>query len=1106
MRFEGLSNLASALSTRFEQTGQLADLEESIAFHREALELRPGSHPDRSSSLNNLANALSTRFEQNGQLADLEESIGFYQEALELMPRSHPDRSSSLNNLANALKTRFEQIGQLADLEESIGFHREALGLRPGFHPSRSGSLSNLANAFSTRFEQTGQLADLEESIGFHQEALKLMPGFHPNRSGSLNNLANVLSTRFEQTGQLADLEESIAFHREALELRPGSHPDRSSSLNNLANALSTRFEQNGQLADLEESIGFHREALELRPGPHPSRSGSLSNLANAFSMRFEQASQLADLEESIGFHQEALELMPGSHPNRSGSLNNLANALSTRFQQTGQLADLEESIGFHQEALELMPGSHPVRSSSLNNLANALSTRFQQTGQLADLEESIGFYQEALELMPRSHPDRSSSLNNLANALKTRFEQIGQLADLEESIGFHQEALKLMPGFHPNRSGSLNNLANALSTRFQQTGQLADLEESIGFHQEALELMPGSHPDRSSSLNNLANALLTRFEQTGQLTDLNESELADVDESMIHFRDASVHEASSVIARFRYSRHWARKAASFHHSSAMEAYQYSIDLLPRLVSLDLHIRQRQEALSRARGLACDACSYAIQEGQFDKAVEFLSAGRAVFWTHALRLRTPLDELQSAAPHLALKLRTISNALETTSPHDGSQPMLDSLKHTRDLEQEATRRRLLNKDWNDHLEEVRKLKGYDSFLLPKSISQLRKASSNGPIVLLNASDSGCDALVVTQDEEVKHIPLPDLSIKRTQGLAAILRMALSSHGARSDILQTLLQPIRTNPRLKAVRMPPAGHTPDDLFGVVLGMLWFTVARPVIDALDLKKPDDKGILPCIWWCPTGPFAFLPIHAAGVYEGENPESLSDYVISSYIPTLDTLLASPPPEVHEPKMLAVAQPEMPGDHRLDLPFALKELDMIERHVPTTWLTKLGTKEEPTSVGRVLSLLPDASFVHFACHGSQDLVNPLESALLLGDGDLKVSKIMQNPIQNASLAFLSACETAKGDEKVPDEAIHLAATLLFAGFRGVVGTMWTMHDEDGPEVVDVFYNHVFGTSPELQPDSTKAAEALHLAVKKLRTEKKVSFQRWVPFIHLGL
>jgi CHAT domain-containing protein len=41
-------------------------------------------------------------------------------------------------------------------------------------------------------------------------------------------------------------------------------------------------------------------------------------------------------------------------------------------------------------------------------------------------------------------------------------------------------------------------------------------------------------------------------------------------------------------------------------------------------------------------------------------------------------------------------------------------------------------------------------------------------------------------------------------------------------------------------------------------------------------------------------------------------------------------------------------------------------------------------------------------------------------------------------------SLAFLSACETAKVHKNVPDEAMHLAATLLFAGFRGVIATMW--------------------------------------------------------------
>ena len=62
------------------------------------------------------------------------------------------------------------------------------------------------------------------------------------------------------------------------------------------------------------------------------------------------------------------------------------------------------------------------------------------------------------------------------------------------------------------------------------------------------------------------------------------------------------------------------------------------------------------------------------------------------------------------------------------------------------------------------------------------------------------------------------------------------------------------------------------------------------------------------------------------------------------------------------------------------------------------------------------------------------------------------------------------------------------------------------TIHDEDAPDVVDSFYRHLFKDGSTRHPDTTEAARALHLAVKKIRNEKKCSFERWVPFIHLGL
>jgi CHAT domain-containing protein len=136
----------------------------------------------------------------------------------------------------------------------------------------------------------------------------------------------------------------------------------------------------------------------------------------------------------------------------------------------------------------------------------------------------------------------------------------------------------------------------------------------------------------------------------------------------------------------------------------------------------------------------------------------------------------------------------------------------------------------------------------------------------------------------------------------------------------------------------------------------------------------------------------------------------------------------------------MMAVIQPDAPESGIKPLPSTLEELRKIEAHVPDENLVRLVRG----SVEDTLSYLPAVSMAHFACHGQQHLVNPLESALLLQDGPLKVSQIMQKPMPSASLAFLSACETAMGDKNLPDEVIHLGASLLFAGFRGVVATMW--------------------------------------------------------------
>ena len=185
-----------------------------------------------------------------------------------------------------------------------------------------------------------------------------------------------------------------------------------------------------------------------------------------------------------------------------------------------------------------------------------------------------------------------------------------------------------------------------------------------------------------------------------------------------------------------------------------------------------------------------------------------------------------------------------------------------------------------------------------------------------------------------------------------------------------------------------------------------------------------------------WCPTGLFSFLPIHAAGCYE-KTIECASDYFISSYTPTLGVLLTQDcPPSTATFKMMAVIQSR-------ELKSTRMELEKIERHVPSDSLVKFGIPGVTATVEAVATKLADVSIVHFACHGTQDQSNPLNSGLKLEDGWLRVSRIMKEKIPNGPLAFLCACETAMGVEKLPDEAMSLGAGLLFSGFHRVIATM---------------------------------------------------------------
>ena len=198
---------------------------------------------------------------------------------------------------------------------------------------------------------------------------------------------------------------------------------------------------------------------------------------------------------------------------------------------------------------------------------------------------------------------------------------------------------------------------------------------------------------------------------------------------------------------------------------------------------------------------------------------------------------------------------------------------------------------------------------------------------------------------------------------------------------------------------------------------------------------------------------GEFSFMPLHAAGIYN-DSPSDIciSDYFVSSYTPSLGALVDArrrPPPK--EAKVLAAIQPNPGQVGWSPLPAVKEEMKEIVSLVPEENLVFLDNSEEPdfegvhTTVENVLEKLPEASVLHLACHGTQDVKDPLGSGFILDSGRrLTIEELMKHRLPNAHTAILSACHTASNDTQQPDESLNLASALLFLGFRSILATKW--------------------------------------------------------------
>jgi tetratricopeptide (TPR) repeat protein len=1076
-----LTQLASGLRIRFEETGERADIDGAVRVAEQAVAATPDGHPERVERLSHLRAFLRDRFEHTGDLADIDTAVSVTQQAVSAAGASDANLAMYLSDLDTLWSIRFERTGDAADLDAAIDSERQAAEATVVGDSRLGDRLSNLALSLLERFDLNRDLSDLDAAVGAIKRAVAAHQEDHPHYGGYLATLVKSLLRRFEETGDGGDLNALIDASQRAL-LASLSHSSRAAILANLSFSLRKRFDLTRDAADLDASIDAARQALALAL-PDDRGKALLSQVAWSLRFRFERKGDAADLDAAIDNVRQAIAATSPAGSDFATAMYSLGSFLLTRFDVTGAESDLDAAIDAGQRALAASPAD-PHRPVFQSQLAMAIRARFKRSGNAADLDAAIDLGRESVAASPGDHRSHASHLSQMGNSLLARFEREGGVSDLDGAIDATRQALASTSADDPDRAIFLGNLCASLAMRFELSRSFPDLEAAIAAGLEALSLAPSDHPNRAKFLINIAICLMNRFNETGDTDDL--------DAGIRYRREASQIAGGMPGVRLAAARRWATAAAeSGHVQEAAEAYATAVDLLHTVAWHGLDRATRREQLAQWGGLVNDAAAYLVSDGRRKAAVELLEQGRSILWTQALNLRSDLTQLAERAPDLAAQLERIRSALDLPVPEPASSITgWAGAAATMHAVGTVETHRQLARQWDEALSQARALDGFSHLLTTAPYSELAASAVGGPVVIVNASNHGCHALVVEASrEQPLAISLPDLTLGGAQHHASMMVWALADSlsleeniGARKRRRQAILD--------------------------VLDWLWEVLAEPVLSTLGHTEPHVSGRpWPRVWWCPTGPLGVLPIHAAGHHprlrsaSAGTADCVLDRVISSYTPTLTALARARQPitPAAQIRHLTVGMPATPG--LLPLPAVQTELEVLARHFPPS---ELNHQLEGSRAIRatVLSATAGHSWVHMACHAGQEIADPDGSGFFLWDRRLTISDLAAQPTQLRELAFLSACQTAAGSLRHTDEAIHLAAAMQFVGYRHVIATMWSIADSPAGQVADMFYAAL---KRDGEPQSRRAAESLHHAIRNLRKKGATNPLLWAPYAHFG-
>ncbi|KIW19100.1 hypothetical protein PV08_03392 [Exophiala spinifera] len=958
-------------------------------------------------------------------------------------------------------------------------------------------NLSNHAFLVMNQYNNDSKLETLEQAISLARSAADAMPEDHASKLFPLNNLAAMLQMLFMRKADPEILSEATQACEKICEATPQDDSMWTGRVSNLSVMYQTQYEATGNPDYLEKCIKLMRQVVSIMSDDHWERSGFLSNLASQLNLLFKRHGHLADGDEAIRFAQQAVDsTLPGDSEG-SELLNNLGVILHTYYDRNGEARLLELAVDSCRKSVAQTPQTHVALARRLTNLSSMLRSLFERTKDIHFLIESIDIAERAVNSTPDGLPEKSA---RHANDITTS----------RKAVDLYRESLRLTPEESPDHAVQLNNLGAALGIVARITGEAETKREAVDMVQAGVDGTAEDHPHRGRWLVNLGSVLEV------SVRDVNGAEVPassiDIERAIACYIESfeSLHTApvDRVLAARNAIRVLARRERWEHARRVAES---AMQLLPIICGRQAARRDQQNAAIQVSGLAADTCSLLLKMRDAAKAVQWLEFGRGLILGYMIDSKLERSELSSLRQHHgAIAERYDTLRLQAQTPFDLDDPAGDALRH---------QRWLAIRDMAVCLADIRKIDGYERFLLEPDFSELKVQALDGPIIIVNLTDLGTDAIIVTPDgADVVQLAGPNAGVVPKSVNQAYTQFA----NERSVLIFD---------RDISGEDDDVGNGLHSCMGEEeLKWLWNDCVKPVINRMGEKNLLNPGNhddnLSHVWWIGSGIATGLPFHAAqaAVAASDNDdhviESALDRMIPSYVPTIKSLVYSRSLATKSTVLkrtldanhvLVVAMPTTPGQQ--DLKGADCEAEAIRnifKSLSPCKVLRLPTAEE------VLARIPGSAIVHFACHGFADPIDPSRSRFILqrhGEKGPVADSLTFSMISNAAvksegswLAFLSACSTAAVQAVgLEEESLHLATAFQMAGFPHAVGALWPTDDNACTRIAELFYDNLIRMRPQGGLGYADPSSALRKATLQLRSEFPEQPSIWAPFIHIG-